>query len=314
MPLSPPKAYYRSLGPLLDRQTLAKGPDWPALFGRDAPRELEIGFGNGEFLRRSSLAAPERDFIGLEIAWSSIKRALRRLADPPRPNVKLVLSPAKPALELLFPERSLAAARALFPVPWPREGHADKRLLSSAFLSLVANRLEPGGLFQLVTDSQALADWTLEQAKDSALHLTMAEKPAFLDTKYERKWHSHGQESFFHLEGRPADSAPPPLNGLLDMRPIYLDRLDPAAYRPKGQTGPVSVVFGDFLFDPARQEGLLFAKVAEEGFVQEFFIRATRQADGRWKLFPAIYGQALPTAGVQLALNLAANLEPAPRD
>ncbi|MDR2140481.1 MAG: hypothetical protein LBR11_01575 [Deltaproteobacteria bacterium] len=306
--------YYRSLEPFLDRPTLASGPDWPTIFGRQAPLELEIGFGNGEYLNRASLAAPERDFLGLEIAWASIKRALRRLANPPRPNVRLIMLPAHPALELLLPARSLHGIRALFPVPWPRASHDDKRLFSTEFLNLVADRLTDEGFFQLVTDNEILADWVLTEAAGSDLALTLTRKPALLDTKYERKWQNQGQDTFFHLEGRPYRRRPPLTNGLQDMRPILIDRLDPLSYRPQGQTGPVTVVFGDFIFDPRHQEGLLLTKVVEGRFVQEFFIRLARQPEGSWKVFPAIFGQALPTAGVRLALSLAAGESPPSHD
>ncbi|MDR1394719.1 MAG: hypothetical protein LBK52_00920 [Deltaproteobacteria bacterium] len=301
-----PKIYYRSLSPLLDRSVLAGGPDWNQIFGRSAPRELEIGFGNGEYLNRSSLAAPENDFIGLEIAWASVKRALRRLAEPPRTNVRLLCLPAKPALELLFPPESLDVIRVLFPVPWPRASHENKRLFSAAFLSLASGRLKKEGLFYLVTDDLNLAQWTQEQARSSDLSLVLAQKPAHLDTKYERKWQNSGQQVFYHLQGHPGSrrSAPPP--GLLIMQPAFLSDFDPRTYSPRGQTGPVTVVFGDFLYDPLRREGLLLAKVAEDQFVQEFFIRLAPLPDGRYKLTPAVFGQALPTAGVQTALILAA--------
>src|SRR4051812_30207921 len=37
------------------------------LFGRSAPRTLEIGFGNGEHLAALAIAHPERDFFGIEV-------------------------------------------------------------------------------------------------------------------------------------------------------------------------------------------------------------------------------------------------------
>jgi tRNA (guanine-N7-)-methyltransferase len=300
------KKYYRSLAPLVDRRTLAQGPDWDRIFGRLAPRELEIGFGNGEYIHRASLASPERDFIGLEIAWASVKRALRRLAEPKRNNVRLICLPAKPALELLFPPLSLDLIRVLFPIPWPKEAHESRRLFSGSFLNIVANRLKTDGLFYLVTDDRNLAFWTLEQSKSSGLAVTLTEKSAELNTKYERKWSSGGQDIFYHLEGRPKAIIPESYCSLKIMHPTFLDSLEPDKYKPHGQSGLVTVIFGDFFYDPVRREGFLKTKVAEEQFVQEFFIRLAPQPDGRWKLSPAVFGQALPTEGVQTALNLAA--------
>ena len=39
--------------------------DLDALFNRQAPRVLEIGFGNGEHLAALAHAQPDRDFIGI---------------------------------------------------------------------------------------------------------------------------------------------------------------------------------------------------------------------------------------------------------
>ncbi|MDR1608394.1 MAG: hypothetical protein LBT38_08325 [Deltaproteobacteria bacterium] len=306
MPNLSPKNYYRSLGPLLDRQTLSEEPNWPALFGRLAPMELEIGFGNGEALNKASMAGPETDFVGLEIVWASIKRALRRLAQPPRTNVRLVMLPARPALKLLFAPQSLKAIRAFFPVPWPRENHEGKRLFDRDFLNLAADRLKSSGLFELVTDNRILADWVMEQAKNSHLSLRATEIPAQFDTKYGRKWRDQGQDTYFHLLGGPKGQPQTLTEGLITMRPTFLASLDPLNYRPEGQTGPLTVVFEDFFFDAKRQEALLLTKVVEEKFVQRFYIRIVQLPEGRWKLFPAILGQTLPTAGAQLALELAA--------
>ena len=47
---------------------LAEAPiDFDAVFGRAAPRTLEIGFGMGHSLLDMAAAAPEQDFIGVEV-------------------------------------------------------------------------------------------------------------------------------------------------------------------------------------------------------------------------------------------------------
>ncbi|MDR2612407.1 MAG: hypothetical protein LBG06_06120 [Deltaproteobacteria bacterium] len=304
-PLSSRK-YYRSLDPLLPPAALARRPPWREIFGREAPIDLEIGFGNGERLHRASLAAPERDFVGLEISWPSVKRALRRLGNPPRRNARLVCMPAAPALSLLFPEESLAEALALFPVPWPKVRHERKRLFSRAFLDLLASRLEGSGRFRMATDDPSLAAWTLAQSEGSALPLTLSELAGGLDTKYGRKWESLGARSFFHLEGVKARHPVIPCHGPMDMQPTFLASLEPGSYNPAGISGETAVVFREFIFDPARREGLLSAKVVEGDFIQEFFIRLRPDPDGRWRLYPAFPHLVFPTEGVRKALELAA--------
>ncbi len=298
------KKYYRSLEPLVKAVDHPRPLDWPALFGRQAPLELEIGFGNGEFTHRHSLAVPDHDHVGVEVAWASLKRALRRLADPPRPNVKVMLLKAEVALERCFAPRSLAVVRSLFPIPWPDERQERKRLFTRAFLDLSANRLADDGVFVLVTDSPELAEWTLGQAAGSALDLVGEERPAGLDTKYERKWQGGGQRNFFHLTGR--KKFHPPLETFLeiDMQAYYRRDFDPETYRPEGCADDIVVKFKEFLFDPPRQRGLLRAFVVEGPLIQDFFISISRQGD-RWKLSPAIGTQLFPTQGVARALELA---------
>src|SRR5215472_5010795 len=53
--------------------------DAHALYGRDAPRTLEIGFGNGENLAALARAHPERDFLGLEVHRPGVGRLLHTL-------------------------------------------------------------------------------------------------------------------------------------------------------------------------------------------------------------------------------------------
>jgi tRNA (guanine-N7-)-methyltransferase len=300
------KKYYRSLCALLNPCDLANSQSWDAVFGRQAPMEVEIGFGNGEYLARLSETSPEKNFVGLEISWNSLKRALRRLNTPPRTNVKIIRLAALPALERLFKPKSLSVVRALFPVPWPNEKQAKKRLFTKEFLTILANRLRDDGQFFMVTDHKGLAHWTINEAKQTELKLEMFEHKALLDTKYERKWLSGGQETFFHLTGHKTGHPQIPDSGFREMQPSYSNSIDPQKYQPKNITGDPTVVFGDFIYDPARCQGLLATKVVEDQFIQEFHIRVALTPQGSWKLAPALANQVFPTKGVKLALALAA--------
>ncbi len=301
------KKYYRSLEPLVKAVDHPRPLDWPALFGRAAPLELEIGIGNGEYLNRISREQPDHDFVGLDIAWASLKRALRRLAAPPRGNVRVMLMRAETALWRCFAPESLAVVRSLFPVPWPDERQEKKRLFQRAFLDLAANRLRPEGLFQLVTDSPELAEWTLAQARGSALEMALEERPAELDTKYERKWQGGGRRIFFQLTGRKILHPPMTPPQEFDMQAYYRDQFDPATFRPEGSTGDIVVKFKEFIFDRELGQGLLRAFVVEGPLVQDFFIRISRE-ENRWKVSPAIGSQLFPTQGVARALELAAGV------
>ena len=299
--------YYRSLAPLVQPESHPRPLDWPGLFGRQAPLELEIGFGNGEYINRRSLANPGRDFVGLEVSWSSIKRALRRLADPPRPNVKLIMVKAQIALASFFAPESLAVCRLLFPLPWPNQKQAGQRLCQRDFLDLVADRLVSDGLFIMVTDNLELADWVLEQAKNSALAIAMDIRPPECDTKYERKWQEAGQRTFYCLTGGKTYHPALQTSEEIDVQALYRAEFAPADFRPRDEATPCAVIsFKEFIYDAGRAEGLLRTMVIEGHLTQDFYIRLHREPDGRWKVSPAAPARLFPTRGLARALELAA--------
>lgn len=299
------KKFYRSLIPLVKAVDIPRPADWAEIFGRQAPLELEIGFGNGEFMHRYSLENPGRNLVGVEVAWASIKRALRRLDTPPRQNVRLMMMRGEVALERCFAPQSLDVIRALFPVPWPDERREQKRLFQRSFLDLAATRLKDGGAFIIVTDSPDLAQWTLAQADGSALVFDFEERPAEMDTKYERKWQGGGRQIFYHLTGRKISTPQLAAPQEIEMQAFYCDSFNPDTYQPQNFVGDTIVKFKEFVYDRQKQQGLLRAMVMEGTLTQEFFIKISN-IEGRWKVSPAIASQLFPTQGVAKALELAA--------
>jgi hypothetical protein len=194
--------------------------------------------------------------------------------------------------------------RAFFPLPWPRARHEKKRLFSTFFLNLLANRLEPDGCFHMVTDQLSLAEWTHNQSLSSALPLNLETKSAILDTKYERKWQTEGQNIFYHLTGQkkyhPEILRPEPPN----MKIYHLQNFIAQDFSPQGQTGDITVIFKEFIFDSLLQEGLQHTKVIEGDFIQEFFIRIIKDPDGLWRITPALNRHLFPTPGIQTSLLL----------
>ncbi|MCS7065798.1 MAG: methyltransferase domain-containing protein, partial [Fimbriimonadales bacterium] len=139
------RATYRSLRPLVLWRQVARPLDWATHFGRDAPRELEIGFGSGDYLVARARQHPERDFVGIEIEWESVQRALRRIAQVGLTNVRLLLGDATPILHRAIAPESFIRIYSLFPCPWPKKRHHKYRLFSQRFLQLLNSRLMPEG-------------------------------------------------------------------------------------------------------------------------------------------------------------------------
>jgi len=136
--------------------------DLDRLFGRAAPRTLEVGFGNGEHLLARALAAPQRDFLGVEVHRAGIGHLLLAAAKANVSNLRLICHDAVAVLQRQIPAASLDEVFLLFPDPWPKKRHHKRRIVQPAFATLIAERLCAGGHFYLATDWGPYADDMLE--------------------------------------------------------------------------------------------------------------------------------------------------------
>jgi tRNA (guanine-N7-)-methyltransferase len=128
-----------------------------ALYGRDAPRTLEIGFGNGENLAALAQAHAERDFLGIEVHRPGLGRLLRALESQQLTNVRLICHDAVEVLEQQIAPQWLQEILIFFPDPWPKKRHHKRRLVRRAFAQRLAERLAPGGVLRIATDWQPYA-------------------------------------------------------------------------------------------------------------------------------------------------------------
>ncbi|HEV2285888.1 MAG TPA: tRNA (guanosine(46)-N7)-methyltransferase TrmB [Steroidobacteraceae bacterium] len=129
----------------------------PAVFGRNAPCTLEIGFGNGENLVTLAAAHPARDYLGIEVHRPGVGRALLALKERGLSNVRLVCHDAVEVLERQIAPGSLDEVLILFPDPWPKKRHHKRRLVQAPFVALIARALAVGGTLHLATDWEPYA-------------------------------------------------------------------------------------------------------------------------------------------------------------
>lgn len=126
--------------------------DLDSVFGRTAPRVLEIGFGNGEQLLHSARSEPDHDFIGIEVHRPGVGRLMNGLAEAGVDNVRLYNHDAVEVLEHEIAPAALAEVRIYFPDPWHKKRHNKRRLVQPEFLALLATRVAAGGRLHLATD------------------------------------------------------------------------------------------------------------------------------------------------------------------
>jgi tRNA (guanine-N7-)-methyltransferase len=168
--------------------------DLDALFGRIAPRVLEIGFGNGEALARAGRDDPARDHLGIEVHRPGVGRLMNTLAAHDIGHVRIWNHDAVEVLQHDIAAGALDEVRIWFPDPWPKKRHHKRRLVQPAFAELLATRVKPGGLLHLATDwpeyalhmREVLASqtgWRLREGESGEFM-----RPAWrIETRFERR-------------------------------------------------------------------------------------------------------------------------------
>ena len=166
--------------------------DLDAVFGRNAPRILEIGCGMGETTVAIAAAHPESDYIGIEVHTPGVGSLLKQIDEAGLSNVRVIQYDAVAVMDTMIPPSSLDGMHIFFPDPWPKKRQQKRRLIQSPFIALAASRLKPGGYLHAATDWQEYAEQILAvfSAEPSLINTATgyAEKPAYRpQTKFETR-------------------------------------------------------------------------------------------------------------------------------
>jgi len=166
--------------------------DLDKVFGRAAPKILEIGFGMGETTAEIAQQHPECDYLGVEVHTPGVGSLLARIARLGLANVRIVQHDAVEVLQHMIAPGALDGVLVFFPDPWPKKRHHKRRLVQPPFVALLASRMKPGALLHACTDWEDYARQMLEVlAAEPALENTAsgyAVRPQTRpQTKFERR-------------------------------------------------------------------------------------------------------------------------------
>lgn len=131
--------------------------DLDEVFGRRAPRMIEIGFGAGEALLAFAQSHPQFDCLGVEVHAPGVGRLLLGAHAAGLTNLRIIRHDAVEVLEKQTPPASIALAHIFFPDPWPKKRHHKRRLIQPAFVELLARALADDAVLRLATDWEPYA-------------------------------------------------------------------------------------------------------------------------------------------------------------
>lgn len=132
------------------------------VFGRDAHKVLEIGFGMGKSLVEMAKAAPEKDFIGIEVHKPGVGACLGDAEEAGINNLRLFEHDAVEVLRDCIPDASIDTIQLFFPDPWHKKRHHKRRIVQSEFVQMLRQKLKIGGVFHMATDWENYAEHMLE--------------------------------------------------------------------------------------------------------------------------------------------------------
>lgn len=182
------------------------------------PKEvwLEVGFGGGEHLAEQALRHQEIAFIGAEPFMNGVASLLTHING----SHDIPFNEEKPLIEerrvdnirvwpedirQLFPltkEKSFDRIFVLYPDPWPKSRHENRRFLVKENLKELYRLLKDDGELRVATDVEGYALWAIEEIETSKLFYQTnpdLHRPPedWVPTRYEQKGLKAGRVPFY---------------------------------------------------------------------------------------------------------------------
>ena len=177
--------------------------DPESAFSVPRPLHLEIGCGKGNFAVGMAALHKDINFIAMEkiadVACLALEKAeaARETRDD---NLRFIIGDAKNLPEY-FPRGSVDCIYLNFSDPWPKSGHAKRRLTYRSFLEIYKGLLKPQGMLKLKTDNEGLFDFSLEEFAEFGLEIVWQTRDLHASeynegnvmTEYEKNFSEKGQ-------------------------------------------------------------------------------------------------------------------------
>lgn len=143
---------------------------WNEEFGNNNPIRIEIGMGKGRFITQLALENPDINYVGIEKYSSVLIRAIEKCQDIEVPNLRFIRMEAEYICDV-FNKEEVDRIYLNFSDPWPKDGHAKRRLTSKQFFERYDNILKKDGVVEFKTDNDLLFQFSLEQVPEAGWNL-----------------------------------------------------------------------------------------------------------------------------------------------
>ena len=173
---------------------------WKSSFAGPGELHIEIGMGKGRFIHEMALLHPDINYIGIEKYSAVLLRAVQKMEEEPKKNLKFIRMDAEIIAEVFGPGE-VDRIYLNFSDPWPKDRHAKRRLPSREFLARYDRILRADGRIEFKTDNRELFDWAVEQLPGSGWKADLITYDLHADaelvkdnvmTEYEEKFSSMG--------------------------------------------------------------------------------------------------------------------------
>ncbi len=115
---------------------------------------IELGFGNGEFLIKNALSKPKELFIGCEVYVNGVAKVLKQILLLKIDNIKLCNLNCIYFLNILSPS-SVDKIFIINPDPWIKKRHHKRRIISLKNIKLFNKIVKKTKSTYVTTDSQS---------------------------------------------------------------------------------------------------------------------------------------------------------------
>lgn len=132
------------------------------VFGRQAPKILEIGSGMGDSIIELAKNNQENDYLAVDVYRLGIYKIMQQIRKNQISNIRIISHDIIEVLKYQLATNSIDSIYIFFPDPWPKKKHHKRRLINTPLLTLVQSILKKQGKIFIATDWENYAQYIIQ--------------------------------------------------------------------------------------------------------------------------------------------------------